>query len=316
VLSAEDGWSDFSPAAARSVGKVDGVTGVAVLRQREVRAYGEAAQVDSVDPAVFSKAYSYEWKDGSDATLAGLSGDGVLVTDSFAKKHALKVGSPFRVTSPTGRRIGVVVRGIEKSPAIDVLGMGQITMAAQTFARAFPPTPTRLAFVSTEGGVSSESLRAALGAFPGTKVQTRASFADQQAKQLDPLIGMLYVLLGLAIVVSVFGIINTLILSVVERTREIGLLRAVGMSRRQVRRTIRHESVVTALIGAALGIAVGLMLSALVTAALAGDGLAFAIPVGSLIAFVVLSMVCGVVAAALPARRAARLDVLGALAHT
>jgi putative ABC transport system permease protein len=88
------------------------------------------------------------------------------------------------------------------------------------------------------------------------------------------------------------------------------------MSRRQIRRTIRHESVVTALIGAALGIGVGLVLSALVTAALAGDGLAFAIPVGSLLAFVILSIVCGVLAAALPARRAARLDVLEALAHT
>jgi putative ABC transport system permease protein len=316
VLAAEDGYSDFSADAARSVGEVDGVTGVAVLRQREVRAFGKSAQVDSVDPAVFSKAYSYDWKTGSDATLRSLSGNGVLVTDSFAKTHKLKVGSAFSVTAPTGRHVGVVVRGIDKTPAIDVLGMGAITMSASTFARSFPPTPTRLAFVSTNGHVATDSLKGALRAFPGTEVRTTSAFADKQAKELDPLLGMLYVLLGLAIVVSVFGIINTLILSVVERTREIGLLRAVGMSRRQIRRTIRHESVVTALIGAALGIGIGLMLSALVCAALAGDGLVFAIPVGSLVAFVTLSVVLGVLAAALPARRAAKLDVLGALAHT
>ena len=308
------GWSSFSPGAVGAVGKVGGVTGVAAVKQREARAFGTSAMVDSVDPASFSKVYSYDWKEGSDDTLRSLSGNGVLVTDSFAKKHSLKVGSAFTVTSPTGKKVGVVVRGIDKTPAIDVLGMGAITMHAATFAKAFPPTQPRVAFVS--GSASTGSLKAALASFPSIEVKTTSGYADQQAKSLDPLLGMLYVLLGLAIVVSVFGIINTLILAVVERTREIGLLRAVGMSRRQIRRTIRHESVVTALIGAALGIGIGLVLSALVCAALAGEGLAFAIPVGSLIAFVTLAVLLGVVAAALPARRAAKLDVLGALAHT
>jgi putative ABC transport system permease protein len=128
-------------------------------------------------------------------------------------------------------------------------------------------------------------------------------------------LGIFYVLLGLAVIVSLFGIVNTLALSVLERTRELGMLRAVGMSRRQVRRMIRHESVVTALIGAVLGIAVGLFLAALATTALSDEGLRFALPLGSLIAFTIVAAVAGVLAAIGPARRAARLDVLKALQY-
>ena len=122
-------------------------------------------------------------------------------------------------------------------------------------------------------------------------------------------------LLGLAVVVSLFGIANTLVLSVLERTRELGMLRAVGMSRRQVRRMIRQESVITALIGATIGTAVGLLLAGMVTAALSGQGLVFAVPVGTVVAFFVVAVVAGMVAAIGPARRASRLQPLLALAH-
>ena len=116
-------------------------------------------------------------------------------------------------------------------------------------------------------------------------------------------------------IVSLFGIVNTLALSVLERTRELGMLRAIGMSRRQVRRMVRHESVVTSLIGAVLGIAVGLFLAALATTALSSEGLRFALPVGSLVAFTAIAAVAGMVAAIVPARRAARLDPLEALTY-
>jgi putative ABC transport system permease protein len=126
---------------------------------------------------------------------------------------------------------------------------------------------------------------------------------------------MLYALLALSVVVAFLGIVNTLALSVVERTRELGLLRAVGMTRRQVRRMIRYESVVTALVGAALGIALGLTLAGFVVAVLAGAGLAFSVPLGSLVVFAVTAALAGVVAAVIPARRAARLDILRALRY-
>ena len=114
---------------------------------------------------------------------------------------------------------------------------------------------------------------------------------------------MLYVLLAMSIVVSLFGMVNTVVLSVFERTRELGMLRAIGMTRRQVRRMVRHESVITALIGAALGLPLGMFLAALVTRALADEGVAFSVPVPTLVVFTLIAIVAGLFAAILPARR-------------
>ena len=127
------------------------------------------------------------------------------------------------------------------------------------------------------------------------------------------ILNILYVLLGLSVIVSLFGVINTLVLSVFERTRELGMLRAIGMTRRQVRRMVRHESIVTALIGAALGIAIGIFLAAITTVALSDYGVVFAVPDGTLTVFVGVAIVAGMLAAILPARRASRLNVLAAL---
>jgi putative ABC transport system permease protein len=123
------------------------------------------------------------------------------------------------------------------------------------------------------------------------------------------------VLLGFSVIVSLFGMVNTMVLSVFERTREIGMLRTIGMTRRQARRMIRHESIITALIGAALGIGLGLFLTLLVTQAVGPDSLPFAIPVPTLAAFTLLAVVAGIGAAIMPARRASRLDVLDALQY-
>jgi len=126
---------------------------------------------------------------------------------------------------------------------------------------------------------------------------------------------LLYVLLALSVVVSLFGMVNTLVLSVFERTRELGMLRAVGLTRRQARRMVRHESVITALIGAALGLPLGILLAASVTHALGRYGVSFSLPVVSIVAFTVTAIVAGILAAVAPARRASRLDVLAALQY-
>jgi putative ABC transport system permease protein len=133
--------------------------------------------------------------------------------------------------------------------------------------------------------------------------------------ELKSRLNIIYVLLGLSVIVSMFGVINTLVLSVLERTREIGMLRAVGMTRRQLRRMVRHESIVTALIGAALGMAVGIFLAWLTTLALSDYGVVFVMPYLSLAAFVALAILAGTLAAILPARHASRLDVLKALQY-
>jgi len=129
------------------------------------------------------------------------------------------------------------------------------------------------------------------------------------------LLAMLYVLLGFSVVASLFGMVNTMVLSVFERTREIGMLRTIGMTRRQARRMIRHESVITALIGAVLGLSLGLFLAGLVTKALSKYDVQFAIPAAELVGFTLVAVVAGVAAAILPARRASRLNVLEALQY-
>jgi putative ABC transport system permease protein len=155
----------------------------------------------------------------------------------------------------------------------------------------------------------------ALAPFPSAKAEGKDAFVDSQTAWIGIVLAILWVLLALAVIVSLFGIVNTLVLSTFERTRELGTLRALGMNRRQVRRMVRHESVITALIGAVLGIGSGLVLAAGLVAWLGEYGLTFAVPVPSLTAVAIIAAIAGMIAAALPARRAARIDVLKALAY-
>ena len=144
-------------------------------------------------------------------------------------------------------------------------------------------------------------------------MQTRQQFIDNQISGLSSILNILYVLLALSVIVSLFGIVNTLVLTVFERTREIGMLRAIGMTRRQVRRMIRYESVITALIGGVLGIALGVVLGGLLVYRV--DFIQFSLPVTSLIVFAIAAIIVGILAAIFPARRAARLNVLQALQY-
>jgi putative ABC transport system permease protein len=214
----------------------------------------------------------------------------------------------------------VRVRGVYAPPAFDNIQpvLAPVLVSRTAFTATFPRPQLRYAFVRVDRTPSPEAMagfRQALRRLPGTKVQTKEAWVSEQAAGINTMLNLLYVLLALSIVVSLFGMVNTLILAVFERTRELGMLRAIGMSRRQVRRMVRHESTITALIGAGLGLPVGLFLAGIVTRALSEQGLAFAVPVGRLAAFVVAAVVAGLVAAVAPARRAAHLDVLQALQY-
>jgi putative ABC transport system permease protein len=321
VVTSETGL----PAAATKAGglptSLPGVGTAAIVLDDPARVLGADTGVDGVDAAAIARTYDFRWTRGSSAAgLAGLDDDGAIVKKSFADKHHLRVGSAVRMTGPSGRRLAVRVRGIYAPPAFDRIQpvLAPVLVSRRAFVATFPRPKLRYAFVKLAGTPSPATIaavRAQLRRLPGTKVQTKEAWVSEQAAAINSLLNLLYVLLALSIVVSLFGMVNTLILAVFERTRELGMLRAIGMNRRQVRRMVRHESTITALIGAGLGLPVGLFLAGIVTRALSDQGLAFAVPVRSLAVFVGAAFVAGLVAAVAPARRASRLDVLRALQY-
>jgi putative ABC transport system permease protein len=314
VIVGQDDWSPISPYATRAAAKVPGVEVATGIAQDTGRAFGTSVSVDGVDQTKIAQVFGSDWAEGSDESLSQLGSGGAVVTERFADDHGLAVGDRFAVTALEGDKLDLTVAAVSKPDRFNPLGLGEVTIARSAYDEAFTADVERYAFIAADGAARAE-LERAVESFPGAKVQSKSEFQADQSGWVDQILGIFYVLLGLAVIVSLFGIVNTLALSVLERTRELGMLRAVGMTRRQVRRMIRHESVVTALIGAVLGIAVGLFMAGLATTALSDEGLRFALPVGSLIAFTVVAAVAGVLAAIGPARRASRLDVLKALQY-
>jgi putative ABC transport system permease protein len=311
VIVGTDGWSPIDPGIERVAATTPGVRAVSSIRQDSALAFGKRQFVNAVDPSTITRLFAYDLRAGTAADVAGLGADGALVDSGWASDHHLGVGAPFTITAPDGDVLHLRVRAIEHSPVLDPLSLGPITISEQAFQRSWETR--RYRFTLVDGG--GAALRRAMASYPDAKLQSKAAFVDGQTQFIGQILGILWVLLALAVIVSLFGIVNTLVLSTFERTRELGTLRAVGMSRRQVRRMVRHESVITALIGAVVGIALGLGLAGVAVAMLGKYGVAFAVPAGPLVAVVVVAIVAGMLAAVLPARRAARLDVLSALAY-
>jgi putative ABC transport system permease protein len=317
AVTATNNFSPFTAEAPNALRSVPGVVAVSGVRGGEGRAFGDTIQVTGVDPDV-SKVIRITWIAGSENTPAELGETGAFVDKKYAEKHGLSVGSPISLETPSGKTLDLTVKGIFDPPK-GGSPFGNVTISTPTFDSSYPQPNDIYAFVKIHGGVTdanTAALKAAIAAkFPNTKVATQSQFKKDQEQGLNQLLNLLFVLLGLSIVISLFGIVNTLVLTVFERTRELGMIRAVGMTRRQVRRMIRYESIVTALIGAALGIALGFFLAALVTRALSSQGVVFAVPWGQVVMFVIAAIVVGILAAILPARRAARIDVLRAISY-
>jgi putative ABC transport system permease protein len=306
-------------AVAPAVAKVPGVarvTPVAFTIGR-VQATTSNATLTAIEPATFARVYRVEWDKGSDATLESLDDDGTLLEKSFAKAHHLKLGQTISVLTPSSKHVSLRVLGLVK----EEFGLLQSLTISLSLARsAFGLREDALDFVSFAPGASNAQVRPLVdrllsAQFPQARTRTAAQFKQEQADKINTLLALIYVLLALSVIVSLFGIVNTLILSIYERTRELGMMRAIGTSRRQVREMIRYESIITALIGGVFGLAIGVVAAVLVAVfALSGSGYVLSIPVGTLVILLVVAAVAGVLAAQLPARRAARLDVLAALA--
>jgi putative ABC transport system permease protein len=313
-ITAQNNFSPIPVAAADAAAQSPGVDAVMNVRTGAVQAYGEEIFATGVDPSA-RELINLTWADGSQEVLANLGQDGAFVDDGYAEDHGLEVGSPVDLLFPSGSRATYTVEGIFDPPT-GGSPFGNVTISTEAWDENVEQPRNLYSFIAMDGDVTdanTQALEDALTDFPNAKVQTREEFIDNQISGLNSILNILYVLLALSIVVSIFGIVNTLVLTVFERTREIGMLRAIGMTRRQIRRMIRHESVITALIGAAIGIVLGIVLAALLIARV--DFIDFTFPATQVIVFVIAAILVGIFAAIFPARRAAKLDPLEAIAY-
>jgi putative ABC transport system permease protein len=291
---------------------VSGVRAASHVRSDKALVQGKENTISGIDPATIAHFYTFTWTAGSEHTLAQLGADGALVTKAYAKAKHLTVGGHVSLTTPAGDKRTLVVRGIYDPPEAKQL-LGDVSMTQRAFDDAFANPKNSLTLLDADPA-AVPAIEAAAKDFGDATLHTGAAYAKDATKDMATMLAMLYVLLGFSVIVSLFGMVNTMVLSVFERTREIGMLRTIGMTRRQARRMIRHESIITALIGAALGIGLGLFLAALVTQAGGGEN-GLVIPYQTLGGFTLVAVLAGIGAAILPARRASRLNVLDALQY-
>jgi len=272
--------------------------------------------LNGVEPAAWPLVYDFEWL-GEEVDVSTLGSANALIEEQFGKEHGITVGDTFSVETPTGRTASFRAAGRYRDPAIL---QGMIIDAHEFLAISAARDPfSFLISVRDDGETAVAEAKAdvtrALAGFPTAEVRTGGEYRDWIAGRVDQIIYLLYALLAMSLVISLFGIANSLFLSIHERTREIGMLRAVGATARQVRQIIRYESVITAVIGGLLGTVIGVLFAWLATFALEDLGVGFSVPVRQLIGLLVLAVVVGLIGAVVPARRASRLNVLDAISR-
>ncbi len=307
--TSKNGSGSFSTTVPKVASGVPGVTASNTVYGDQFEVRGSLESLLGLGTQNLSETVILDMTSGSSRALS--AGD-LLIDTNTANSDHLVVGDTvpvrFALTGRTTMRIG----GIYQPNAL----AGKYLVSDAFFLRHFQNPLPGAVLLKTDGspGVQHGVTRA-LGAYPNVQVQSRAQFEASQSAQVNQLLGLVYALLALAVLIALIGIVNTLMLSVFERTHEIGLLRAVGMRRRQVRAMIRSESVILAVFGAVIGIIVGTGLGIALVSALHSQGItSTVVPFSNLVIFLVLAALLGLLAASWPARRAAKLDVLAAIA--
>ena len=303
VIQNSNGFSPIPNGAAVAAREVPGVETVATVRSAQAKLVaGGATTRVSAPSRDIGEALNIEWIEGGPEDLRRLADGEAIVSDSFASDHDLEVGDSFRLLTQTGERPRFRVTG-EFDSKLGVFGSVLVTQPVM--ARDFAQTQDSIDFVITAPDADAAKVQALLTkgvevAFPTAEVLNQQELKDQREDQINTLISLFYALLAFAVIISLFGVANTLALSIHERRRELGMLRAIGMSRRQVRTMIRYEAVITALIGAILGMVLGLVFATLIAQPLKDEGFTLSYPVGSLVLLLVFAAVAGVVAAIAP----------------
>jgi putative ABC transport system permease protein len=301
----------FSPAISKEIAKTPGVDTAAVFRAQEIKVDGSTQFFGGIDPADFGKAVAIDIQSGS---LSDLRNGTMLMEAHQADSEGVEVGDQQSVEFPGGDEKLTIAGTFNGSPVVPA----NYLVTTQTMAGGGIKPADSMIYITKDAAASAtqvgDAIEQEIKDVPTVKLQDQTQYAQSQRDQINQLLALVYALLALAIVIAVLGIINTLALSVIERTREVGLLRAVGMSRRQLRRMVRLESIAISVLGAVLGVVMGLIFGVALQQAIADQGIdVLKIPVIQLVVFIALAAVVGVLAAVLPARRAAKLDVLRAI---
>jgi ABC-type antimicrobial peptide transport system permease subunit len=303
-------FTPFSPNIADDVAQIDGVATVSRFRAANASIDDADNFVSAVDPATVAEVLNL---DDIDASFQDLNDGEIALDTDGMKAGGYQIGDHVDVIFPTGPQTLTIASTYTKS----ITFSGYVTTLGTLADAGLKPLDFQV-YIKNSPTADAAAVRAGiddvLASYPTVEVQDQQEFKDAIEGQVNQLLTLIYGLLFLAIVIAVLGIINTLALSVIERTREIGLLRAVGMTRKQLRRMVRLESLVIAVYGALLGVVVGVGFGAALQQASSSSGIdVLEIPWVNLMVFVVLAALVGVLAALWPARRAAKLDVLQAI---
>jgi putative ABC transport system permease protein len=306
-----DSFTPFSPDLATRLADQPELAAVVGVRLGAFKLDGATKQVIGIDPAAYDRVVKTEALSGS---IADLQSGGLAVKEDVAEANGWTVGERVALQFPRGGTQQVPVKAIYKDNSVN----GDYMLSLADYERFYADQADSQILVQAGPGTDPAGSRAAIDRvlvdFPNVTVRDQAEYKAETARQIDQVVNLFFALLALAVVIALFGIVNTLGLSIFERIRELGLLRAVGATRRQIRSMIRWEAVIIAVLGAVLGLAVGVFFGWTIVRALRSIGITeFALPGGQLVIFVVFAALAGILAAVLPGRRAARIDVLRAI---
>lgn len=316
LIVISEGFTPLPAGVAGTAAAADGVEAALGVGFAEVKlGTGGAEQLSAIDPEQATSIVSFDWQNGgSDALLAELGTTGAIVERDFATAHGLDTGSTFRITTVDNTVATFRVLGEYRDPQL----FTGFVVSDAAYDSLFTDTDVGVLLVRFAEGVSTEAGKASVAAalkepYPSAKVRTNQEYKDFIGTQLNQVLTIFYVLLAFSVIISLFGVLITLLLSVYERTREIGMMRAIGTTRGQLRSMVFSESVITCGIGGLIGIGVGLLFGFLIAKGLEDEGIQFSVPVGTVVVVFILAVVAGLLAALAPARRAAKLRPLEAL---
>ncbi|MEU3458698.1 FtsX-like permease family protein [Streptomyces sp. NPDC006733] len=311
TVSMVNGGIDLSPEVAKTLNGLDGVTATSPMRNAWIEVGGNGERVTGVNPRTIAQLVSLDFTSGS---AGGLGGTTVVLDDKTAGRGGWKVGDTLPAVYDDKAKGTLKVGGIYQGNDI----LDGVLVDTATLDPHLAKISDSKVLVKTASGTSAtvkDSLREALGDNPAIKVQDRADISDEAGGVISMMLNMLYGLLAMAVIVAVLGVINTLAMSVFERSHEIGMLRAIGLDRRDVKRMVRFESLLISLFGALLGIGLGVFLGWAAGRLIAGGMSTYTmiVPWDRIAIFLAGAAVVGVLAALWPARRAARLNMLTAI---